>query len=1022
MLLIKRILAITSVLVISTNLVFAQYVPKAKAISNTPTGNVSSTNVQDAINELDTEKVATSRTVNGQALSADVSITTITGNAATATSLATTPTSCNAGYFPLGIDASGNSQNCTQAGGSVGGSDTQVQFNNAGSFGGNSGFVYKGTNVGIGTALPRASLEISNQMIFASEFNNGNSGAAKTIAWTNGNKQKVTLTDNCTFTFTAPQGVGDYTLKIVMDGMGGYTNTWPATVKWPGGYEPAMTLFAGATEIINFYFDGTNYLASWGSDLVTGTGVGTPYLPHTSGSAIQKANGSGGLTAAVASTDYVGATSGSSIQKADGSGGLTAAADGTDYTLLVGMTTNYVQKATAANTIGDSSIVDDGTNVGIGSVNPTAPLDLASTGGLLSTTKATTSSNAAYESIGDGTNSLLIGTESDAGAGIFTSGSANASVIGSNSTNVLQLATNNAVRMTVDSGGNVGIGTLSPIGAIASARLSLYNAASSAGLVIKADGSTNNSHLRLRSDDGTANSFNTLNNSGTSNTNLINIPLGYALYNTGSGGTSLGASNAAGNLYFFTGSTTGERMRIDSVGNVGIQDTTPDAQLEVVKSGSISPLMISSSASGDGDYFQVNSAGNVGIGTSNVGTGEDVYINSTANHSSMALRGTGSGGNPAAYFYMVEGSNNGYYQIEYDRSDLGGLTFYKAGTQVIFDANGNVGIGTTLPSTDLEIAKTSGNYITLTDTTADSNSRRWGISNSGGPSYGTLDFLVATNNTATPSSIKMTINSAGNVGINDTTPDAMLESVKSGSSPVFMASSSASGDGDYLTVTSAGNVGIGTVSPNNLLNIKGGGIREELPTSTTAIMLSGRTGNTFGFDVLQDTSSTGDMFINRVESGSSSEVIRYQRSSGNVGIGGTPSYKLDVTGQIRVGNNGSNSSPSLLIGSAVSQTGINHAGSGVLDIVSGGTGTLRVSGANVGIGSTAPGSTLDIVGQTRTINTNSIGWSVVAGANTDCNTTCTFGCVLGFANAVAGASPVGCTDGTADNCLCAGAN
>jgi hypothetical protein len=54
-------------------------------------------------------------TVNGQALSSNVVVTTISGNAGTATALATTPTQCNAGYFPRGIDTAGNVQNCTQA-------------------------------------------------------------------------------------------------------------------------------------------------------------------------------------------------------------------------------------------------------------------------------------------------------------------------------------------------------------------------------------------------------------------------------------------------------------------------------------------------------------------------------------------------------------------------------------------------------------------------------------------------------------------------------------------------------------------------------------------------------------------------------------------------------------------------------------------------------------------------------------------------------------------------------------------
>lgn len=55
-------------------------------------------------------------------------------------------------------------------------------------------------------------------------------------------------------------------------------------------------------------------------------------------------------------------------------------------------------------------------------------------------------------------------------------------------------------------------------------------------------------------------------------------------------------------------------------------------------------------------------------------------------------------------------------------------------------------------------------------------------------------------------------------------------------------------------------------------------------------------------------------------------------------------------------------------------------------------------------------------------NTGTIGWSVVAGADTACTTTCTSACVAGFANAVTGQSLVACSDATADSCLCGGAS
>lgn len=59
---------------------------------------------------------------------------------------------------------------------------------------------------------------------------------------------------------------------------------------------------------------------------------------------------------------------------------------------------------------------------------------------------------------------------------------------------------------------------------------------------------------------------------------------------------------------------------------------------------------------------------------------------------------------------------------------------------------------------------------------------------------------------------------------------------------------------------------------------------------------------------------------------------------------------------------------------------------------------------------------------TWTNNANSLGWSVVAGANTACTTTCTFACMGGQDTGDANKPIVGCADATADLCFCAGAN
>lgn len=96
------------------------------------------------------------------------------------------------------------------------------------------------------------------------EFNNGNSGAAATINWNSGNDQTITLTANCTFTFTAPTlgGAGKFLFRITQDGTGNRLATWPASVKWVNQTPPTLTGAANATDIVSFYWNRTNY---WGT-------------------------------------------------------------------------------------------------------------------------------------------------------------------------------------------------------------------------------------------------------------------------------------------------------------------------------------------------------------------------------------------------------------------------------------------------------------------------------------------------------------------------------------------------------------------------------------------------------------------------------------------------------------------------------------------------------------------------------------------------------------------------------------
>jgi len=94
---------------------------------------------------------------------------------------------------------------------------------------------------------------------FVSEFDNGSSGAAFTVDWRNGQKQKLTLTAACAISYTAPPGCGNFILKLVQGGAGGYAVTWPGTVKWPASVIPVISPALGAEDLISVYFDGTTY-------------------------------------------------------------------------------------------------------------------------------------------------------------------------------------------------------------------------------------------------------------------------------------------------------------------------------------------------------------------------------------------------------------------------------------------------------------------------------------------------------------------------------------------------------------------------------------------------------------------------------------------------------------------------------------------------------------------------------------------------------------------------------------------
>jgi hypothetical protein len=346
-----------------------------------------------------------------------------------------------------------------------------------------------------------------------------------------------------------------------------------------------------------------------------------------------------------------------------------------------------------------------------------------------------------------------------------------------------------------DASGNVGIGINTP--------LERLHVATGDGL------STSNAFLRL----GNSSAFNTLllGYSGSGDV-TDEAP---AIYAT----SSLGSTGVAGHIaykarsgstvrdhIFYTGATPTERMRIDSTGNVGIGTSSPSARLDVVgnAAGTLrvavadgnAQLRLERTGSGSGHAFlgassvatlhvfnsafaeqmRIDSAGNVGIGTSSPAAPIDVVAGSGS--TAVNIRGRSSDNAGSLYF-----TSNASAATEY--GFLGGrptdVRLYTIGSNPLLlgtngaekmriDSAGNVGIGTSTPQDALDITAASGT-ASIRIASQGVGSLTWrlasqlvGVANAG---------FVIRDETNTVN--RLVIDGSGNVGIGTSSPTFKLE-------------------------------------------------------------------------------------------------------------------------------------------------------------------------------------------------------------------------------------------------------
>ena len=636
-------------------------------------------------------------------------------------------------------------------------------------------------------------------------------------------------------------------------------------------------------------------------------------------------------------------------------------------------------------------IQSDG-NVGIGNASPAHILDL---------TKTSDTGERAIR-IQNSSALLYVGVEGSSGNRFVGSSTDNA-FIGTTGSDGLELATNNSVRMVIQSDGNLGIGTTSPgallevAGVIKSSSTSrvqadtFNNSANTANIIYRSGTSTivgNNANALVVLDGGsigigtTSPSYKldvtgdaSFNGSGSSGYVYIrgNSGLGGSTtpqYRSGmifgwnrSNGygesniifTDAGAgSNVRLAIQFWNNTTLYDYVSVNSSGNVGIGSTGPINRLQVVPSTSGGS---SSNASEDAAYFGGNELGGVGgytgirlggFGTSGYGT----YIRSVK---------TTSYGNywNEAITFSVTRTNTSSTVDEVMRITSGGNvgigttspinTFHVVGQSVFDNNSSNINIKNTWSSGNHDI-----NFIGGSTSGGSANNTAARIrclaTAPGGAATGDLTFTVNSGDTFVDA---LYIQEDGNVGIGTLSPGYKLEVITPDNSAISVRATSASHGiliGGAAFSTSNAYMGMKTsymTGVNDYMIISG------ISDGNTYVSAAAN----MATHIRGGGNDTNNQIIVRDSSYNTYDAASYHQFSGSVGIGGTPSQKLHVVGKA-------------LITDDVQLTGSNPR----IDFNSNGASSLRFydttnaaerarfnTDGNLGIGTTSPSSTLHVV-------------------------------------------------------------
>jgi hypothetical protein len=540
-------------------------------------------------------------------------------------------------------------------------------------------------------------------------------------------------------------------------------------------------------------------------------------------------------------------------------------------------------------------VIDTSGNVGIGTTSPNARLHVYNTG------------NGEIE------------VERASGALINIQAQSAKGVVGTDSNHTFSLKTNSSERLTISSGGNVGIGTTSP-----DVKLEVIAASPTDGIIADFVNSTNaggtTAAIKLSNADSEA----------------CDVVLG---------ANRVGANFGSDFFISLSDSVDGsnqERFRITEAGNVGIGTTSPIYQLTLGGNavGSTQGLRINDpSNAAYGAHFSFSDTPNeVWIGgiTNNtynstigihrdatraitIDVGGKVGIGTTSPSYKLSVNGviqsdiikgytypnnsfldfdddqTASSNNTTLasigrILYLADTNNNSPADSPAHEFFTGTVDIDTATSLMVIETNGNVGIGTTNPATKLHIGTLSTSGVTTEEfriqSGTSSGNGGTAIANLVTGSFGTSGIYFGNQSTYTSQDAYLKYADSNNT---TTLNFSAILNLESGSS------------GSRMYINSAGNVGIGTTSPSGLLDvsngtnsifIESGGTYPEL-NADVVLRIGQRTeiwGDGTGRHYLDVRDPNGNQNIKLNGEGNSF-------FSNNLGIGTTsPSEKLHVVG------------------------------------------------------------------------------------------------------------------------------